>query len=298
VVLVNPRARGGARPPIKRVLDVFAEAGWEAELWAGSGPGWSLVAARRALELGATALFCAGGDGMLGDVLPAVLGTEVALGVVPLGTGNVWARELGLPLDPARAIAIQLEAPPRPVDVGLANGRPFLVIAGVGVDAQIVERVESGAKPLGQIAYPLAGVTLAGAVRGVPCEVTLDDEPPRRLDLLSSIVMNGRLYGGLVPLLPDARVDDGYLDVALFPGSGTVAAAAHTVRALAGLHLSDPNVIVCRVKRLRIDALDGEELPFETDGDLRGATPLEVAVQAGAVLALGLGAATPATPDA
>src|SRR5689334_4068509 len=129
---------------------------------------------------------------MLSSLLPALLGRPVALGVIPLGTGNVWARELGLPLDPERAIVAQLAGPARPVDVGRANGRPFLVIASAGFDAQIVNLVESGSKSLGQIAYPLAGASLAGVVRGTPCRITLDAEPPRQLELLACMVTNGR----------------------------------------------------------------------------------------------------------
>lgn len=286
-MLLNPRARGGSRVPIDRVLRAFQAAGWEAELWAGDGPGWSEQAARRALQQGVSGLFGAGGDGLLADILPAVLGTSVPLGVVPLGTGNVWARELGLPLDPERAIAAQLGTPPRPVDVGRANGRPFLVIASAGFDAQIVRLVESGSKTLGQIAYPLAGVSLAGAMRGVRCRVSIDDEPPLELELLAAIATNGRLYGGLVPLAPEARVDDGLLDVVLFVGSGAVEAAAHAARVLAGLHLADPNSTVRRARRLRIETL-GAPLPVQTDGDPRGTTPLEIEVLPGALLAFGL----------
>jgi YegS/Rv2252/BmrU family lipid kinase len=287
IVLVNPRARAGERPPIGRILRAFRAADWSAEVWAGEGVGWAEAAARRAVDFGAAAIFGAGGDGLLADILPAVLGTHVALGVVPLGTGNVWARELGLPLEPDRAIATQLAQPARRVDVGLANGRPFLVIASVGFDAQIVRLVESQTKALGQIAYPLAGVSLAGAVRGVRARVTIDDEAPLELSLLAGMATNGRLYGGLVPLSPDARVDDGLLDVVLFAGSGPVEAAAHAAKVLTGLHLSDANITVRRVRQLRIEASDGV-LPVQTDGDPRGTTPLSVEVQPGALLALGV----------
>lgn len=288
VVLLNPRSRGGERPPVGRIFRAFRAAGWEAELWAGAGPGWNERAARRAVELGISAIFGAGGDGLLADILPAILHTPIPLGVVPLGTGNVWARELGLPLDAERAVAVQLAGPARPVDVGQANGRPFLVIASVGFDAQIVQLVEAQIKALGQIAYPLAGVSLAAALRGVLCRVEIDDEPPVDVSLLAAMATNGRLYGGLVPLAPNAQVDDGLLDLALFTGKGgPVEAAAHTARVLAGLHLAAPDIVVRHIRRLRIDALDGS-LPVQTDGDPRGTTPLDVEVVPGALLALGV----------
>ncbi len=288
VVLLNPHARGGARPPLNRVLRAFEAAGWDAEVWAGSGSGWTEEAARRAVGQGVAAIFGAGGDGVLADVLPAVLDTDVALGVVPLGTGNVWARELGLPLDVQGAIGQQLAAPPARVDVGRANGRPFLVIASAGFDAEIVKLVESGTKVWGQVAYPLAGLSLATTVRGTRCRVQFDDEEPLELDLLVAIVTNGRLYGGVVSLAPRARLDDGLLDVVLFAGAGAVEAAAHAARAIAGLHLGDSTTYHRRMHRLRVESLSAP-MPVQTDGDVRGTTPLDAEVLPGALLALGAG---------
>src|SRR6266852_7072945 len=143
VILLNPRSRSGGSVAMGRLLEPFHEAGWSAELWAGDGIDWTYSAAVRARDMGVEAIFGAGGDGVLTQILPAILDSEVALGVLPLGTGNVWARELRLPLDPRRAIATQLSAPPNRVDVGLANQRPFLVIASVGLDARIVALVAS-----------------------------------------------------------------------------------------------------------------------------------------------------------
>ena len=221
--------------PVGRILEPFAEAGWSVELWAGDRADWTVSAALRARDMGVEAIFGAGGDGALAQILPAVLDTDVALGVVPLGTGNVWARELRLPLQPRRAIIAQLDGPTAQVDVGVANGRPFLANASVGLDARIVELVESdaGAKALGQLAYPLAGLALASGLRGTPTRVWLDDDPPIDINLLAGIVTNGRLYGGLVPLVPQARLDDGVLDASLFIGGGPFEATAHAARLLA-----------------------------------------------------------------
>jgi YegS/Rv2252/BmrU family lipid kinase len=271
------------------LLSAFTSAGWQAEIWAGEGASWTTEAATRARELGVDAVFGAGGDGLLAQILPALLHSDIALGVVPLGTGNVWARELGLPLRIEAAIAAQLSAKPGRVDVGFANDRPFLVIASVGLDARIVELVESdaGSKALGHLAYPLASLTLAAGMRGVRSRVWFDDRPPIELELLCGIVSNGRLYAGLVPLMPAARLSDGALDVALFPGSGPLEATAHAARVLAGLHHSDPSVVIRRAQHLRIETL-ADPLPVQTDGDLRGTTPLEIRVAPGALLALGL----------
>jgi diacylglycerol kinase (ATP) len=288
IVLLNPRSRSGANVSVRSLLAAFAEAGWSAELWAGDGADWSSAAALRARDEGVDAIFGAGGDGLLAQILPALLDTEIALGVVPLGTGNVWARELRLPLQPRRAIAAQLASQPARVDVGVANQRPFLVIASVGLDAQIVELVESdsGGKALGQLAYPLAGLALASGFRGTPTRVWLDQDPPVDLNLLAGIVSNGRLYGGLVPLVPHARVDDGLLDVSLFVGLGPWGATAHAARVLAGWHQTSPDVVMRPVRTARFESL-GRPLLVQADGDPVGSSPLEVEVKAGALLALG-----------
>ncbi len=286
IVLLNPRSRAGARPPLERILASFRAAGWEAEVWAGHEPAWTVAAAGRAVSLGVDVLFGAGGDGMLASMLPALLGTETALGVVPLGTGNVWARELGLPLDPAAAIATQLARPGRRVDVGRANGRPFLVVASAGLDARIVQVVEAGLKGLGQAAYPLAGLGLVGEARGARCRATLD-EAELEVPLLAAVVTNGRLYGGLVPLAPDARLDDGLLDVVLFEGADPLQFAAHVARVLAGQHRRDPAVRMHQVRTLRVESL-GPPLPVQADGDPCGTTPLDVTLEPRALLALGL----------
>jgi YegS/Rv2252/BmrU family lipid kinase len=289
VVLINPRSRSGGRAPIKRILDAFKSSGWSAEIWVGDGSDWPYEAALRALQAGVAAIFGAGGDGLLSRLLPAMVNTDVALGVVPLGTGNVWARELGLPLRPERAIAHQLASSPRRVDVGSANGRLFLVIASTGLDARIVELIESdaAAKRLGHIAYPLAGLSLAPGLRGVSARVQLDNEPPIEVDLLAAMMTNGRLYGGVVPLLPQARIDDGALDLILFRGGGPLSATAHAARVLARLHQSDPSVLIRRFRYARLET-PGATLPVESDGDPLGTTPVEVHVLPHALLALGV----------
>jgi diacylglycerol kinase (ATP) len=266
------------------VLHAFEQAGWDAEIWAGSGSDWTVRAAHRAVGSGADAVFGAGGDGMLATTLPALLGTETALGVVPLGTGNVWARELGLPMEPAAAVAAQIARPAQRVDVGRLNRVPFLVVASAGLDARIVEIVEANMKRLGQAAYPLASLGLLGEIRGAKCQVVLDGEPID-LPLLAAVVSNVRLYGGLVPLVPSARVNDGLLDVVLFEGTDPFQLAAHVAKVLAGQHARDANIHVCRARSIRIVSRD-RPLPVQADGDLRGTTPADIVIEPGALLAL------------
>lgn len=141
-------------------------------------------------------------------------------------------------------------------------------------------------KGLGQAAYPLASLGLLGEVRGARCRVTLDGEEIE-LPLLGAVITNGRLYGGLVPLVPNARVDDGVLDVVLFEGTDPFQLAAHVARVLAGQHQRDSNIHLCRAKSISIVS-PHRLLPIQADGDLRGTTPAKINVQAQAVRALGV----------
>ncbi|MBV9582422.1 MAG: diacylglycerol kinase family lipid kinase, partial [Chloroflexi bacterium] len=202
---------------------------------------------------------------------------------------NVWARELGLPLDPEPAIARQLATEPRQVDLGRANGRLYLAVASAGLDARIVEIMESDRSPkrLGQLAYPLVALSLAPEVRGVRAVVRFDDQAPLEVNLLLGVISNGRLYGGVFPLLPRAQLDDGLLDVVLFAGGGAVEAMSHAARVLTGLQANGENVIRRTVRRVHIDTLE-QSLPVQCDGDPLGSTPLEIEVMPQALRVLGI----------
>ena len=155
--------------------------------------------------------------------------------------------------------------------------------------------VEANMKGLGQAAYPLASLGLLSEVRGAKCQVVLDGEAIN-LPLLAAVITNVRLYGGLVPLVPSARVDDGVLDVVLFEGSDPFQLAAHVAKVLAGQHERDANIHVCRARSIRIVSR-GRPLPIQADGDLRGTTPAEVVIEPGAVLALAVPDARPSQRD-
>jgi diacylglycerol kinase (ATP) len=285
ILLLNSSARLAHDAPTDAMLRAFRSAGWDAELWAGDSPAWTAAAARRAVAQRPSAVFCAGGDGTLAAALPGVLGTSVPLGVVPLGTGNVWARELGLPLGVAAAIAVQLAHPPQLVDVGCANGRPFLSIASTGFDARIVQQVAATHNALGQLAYPLVGLGLAGTLHGVPSRVWINAEPPRAVRLLAGIVMNGHLYGGVLPLVPDSHLDDGLLEFVLLAGRGPFEVIGQLASLVSGRQRPDPEMVVRHVERIRIEP-HGEPLPVQADGDVWGTTPLEVKVVPRGLLAL------------
>lgn len=211
------------------IADVVAAAcearGWRAP-WTydttEDDPGASQATAAR--ERGATIVIAAGGDGTVRAVAASLEGSDVALGIVPLGTGNLLARNLDIPLSGAKdAVEVALGAQSRRIDVGHlrlegaagdAADHVFLVIAGIGFDAVLMENTNATLKRrAGAIAYVASGLKLWNS-RRLLTTVTVDDEDSVNLHARSLIVGNcGYLQGGIV-LLPDAQPDDGLLDVA------------------------------------------------------------------------------------
>jgi diacylglycerol kinase (ATP) len=184
--------------------------------------------ARQAGEAGLDALFVVGGDGSVNRALPGLIGSRTALGVLPAGTSNVWAQELGLPgLTWTRLMALeesaarQVEPQVVEVDVGLCNGIPFLLWAGVGLDGFIVNRIEPRKpweKHFAILPYAAKAVFNAANYRGIDLKIVTGEEVVSGRFMLA-VASNVRLYaGGLANLSPEAKLDDGLMDLWLFEG--------------------------------------------------------------------------------
>ncbi|WP_432547713.1 diacylglycerol/lipid kinase family protein [Kineococcus sp. SYSU DK004] len=212
----------------------FRQHGWEEPLWLRTTPTeHGAEQAREALAAGVDVVVACGGDGTVRSVAEALAGTGVPMGVLPAGTANLLARNLDLPhTDLARALDVVFSAPDQPVDVGwlevdrtgadpVPERHLFLVMAGLGFDAAVMAGVEDRLKRrLGYGAYVVSG---ARALWGPQARagVRVDDGPWHQVRTRGVIVGNcGKLTRNLV-LMPDAEIDDGYLDaVVLSPRGG------------------------------------------------------------------------------
>jgi YegS/Rv2252/BmrU family lipid kinase len=212
----------------ERAAFILRNAGWRLHLeQAQNGPHITQLA-RRAAEEGMDAFFVAGGDGSMNMALAGLMGSNTALGVLPAGTANVWAQELGLTSlsiiggmsleESARRLAT---APIHTVDIGMCNKRPFLLWAGVGLDAFIVHRIEPRTpwdKHFAVIQYTISALWNAGFWRGMDLSAEVDGHQISGRYLLA-VVSNVHLYaGGVAEISPDARLDDGMMDLWLFKG--------------------------------------------------------------------------------
>ena len=189
--------------------------------------------AKRAVDAGATVLVAVGGDGTVRAVAAAAAAASLPLGVIPLGTGNLLARNVGLPLtDSSAALRIALDGRESPVDMGWLtvtresgdeHEHPFLVIAGLGLDAEMVASTRDSLKSrFGWFAYFIGALRHLSATR-MNATVRVDDGEPVSGRMRTVLIANcGKLPGGVV-LVPDARIDDGALDIATLDARGGIA---------------------------------------------------------------------------
>jgi len=206
LLLYNPVSGAGAGlRAVERAAEVFRSAGMEVHLEATRSPGSGGAQARTAVDAGYDAVFACGGDGTVFDVLQGVAGTDATLGIIPLGTGNVLATDLGLPRSAEAAARALLHYESRRVAVGRisynngADSRFFTVAAGAGVHAELVYNASAQAKRHGgKAAYFLSGFDLLFRHDFVPFEVeiTMDDGSTRRDEVLELVAMRVRSFGG------------------------------------------------------------------------------------------------------
>lgn len=261
------------------MLAVLAAHGWAVDMHVVERRSFVGALAHASLAAGANSVIIAGGDGSVHEAVQALAGSPVALGVLPCGTANVWAQELGLPRWRsgwlAQAARILAESEVRAVDLGRANGRHFLLWAGIGLDAHITARVNPGwlKRTFGAPGYILDTLISAARFRSVWAR------------LLLAIVSNVQLYaGGVVRLDARARLDDGLLEAWAFRGEGLGSALAHLLRVRRGRHWGAPGVWHGRIRRIIVET----EPPalVHLDGDPLLRTPVEIEVAPGALRAL------------
>lgn len=291
-IVVNPTKIVDGDAVRTGIADGCERAGWDAPVWletTADDPGTGM--AKEAVERGATLVCAFGGDGTVRAVATALAGTKTPLGLLPAGTGNLLARNLGLPVDaPERALEVALAGVDRPIDVGrlVADGdeesaRAFLVMAGMGFDADIMASAPEGLKK--RVGWPAYVVSVLKHLDGDRFGVRLafDDDPPIRRRTRAVVVGNcGRLTGGLV-LLPEAEVDDGRLDAVTLAPAGVVAWAAVVARVLTKQRRGHRRVEHRRLTRLTVTA--DEPQHTQVDGDPIGrARTVTVSVEPAALL--------------
>lgn len=277
-VVVNPTKLENDETFRTTVRQAMDDHGWDEPLWletTPADPGQGEAAA--AVAAGVSLVIACGGDGTVTACADGVAGTEIPLAILPLGTGNLLARNLGVPMGTGEALAVALGGVRQPVDAGRVNGRLFVVMAGLGLDAQMLsDASEPLKKRLGWFAYLVSAARHLGD-RPMRVAVSADGGRRRRMRASALIVGNvGWLRGGL-PLMPDARPDDGLLDAVVLTPSGV----AGWLAVAADIVLRRP--ARGRVRRVQFSTLQvtlDTEQPWELDGEvMKPARQLNVEAQ-------------------
>jgi len=294
-IVANPQAGSGRDlgQGLRAAAGCFAEYGWTLSWRTTEGPGHAHALAAEAAAEGIDIVVAAGGDGTVNEVVNGLVGSPTALAVLPAGTGNVLAGELGLvgvptPLHRADLVAAAealCAGRIRPVDTGLAEpaggpARHFVLWAGLGLDAEVAHILEGEGRELkrqlGPAAYGALGVKAALSAHGTPVEVDADGEWISGR-LLLGVVANVRLYGGTVDLSPEALLDDGWLDLSLFMGEGSWAKLRHLGAVLTRRRAARPEWRTLRAARIAISA--DPPLPVHLDAEPFGTTPVLLTVR-------------------
>lgn len=288
-LFVNPtagRGRGAhAAQPAARVL---REAGFSVRTVLGEDADDALRRAREAVGGGTGALIAVGGDGMMSLALQAVAGTRTPLGVVAVGTGNDFARALGLPVrEPAAAGRLVAEALKgeqiREVDLGRVGQKWFGTILASGFDSRVNDRGNRMRWPSGRFKYDLAMVAELAAFKPIPYRITLDDGEVREIAATLVAVGNGSSYGGGMRICSGARMDDGLFDVTVVGDCTRTTLLKVFPQVYKGTHLSHPKVTTHRVRTITLQA---DEVTGYADGEPMGALPLTAQCIPGAVRVL------------
>jgi YegS/Rv2252/BmrU family lipid kinase len=281
-IIFNP-ASGNADPGTRRgKLEELAQAaGLTCDLTETDREKGAAPLAQEAVNDGMERVLVSGGDGSMAEAAGALAGTDSALAVIPGGTGNLLAVNLGLPTDPKEAMDLALNGEAKPTDVGRANGQVFLIMAGMGADARMIREADREMKNrLGPLAYFLTAFRNLGRTR-VTYRVTIDGRRFRRRAHTVLVANLGRVTGG-VELVPNTGPDNGMLEVAILRARGFWGLAQVAVNAMLGRTRSDNLFEIHHGREVLIRTARPQ--PVQLDGNDAGATTrLEVHVEPGAL---------------
>lgn len=218
-----------------------------------------------------------GGDGTVNEVFNGLVQTRAAFGIIPAGTGNGFARAIGVPLDPVKACQVLVDGNVRSIDVGKVNDRFFLGTAGIGFDAMISRFVVGRrGRFRGMWLYFVAGAYIFQKYIPQLVDMEIDSSIVKATPLVVAVA-NTALYGGRALIAPSARPDDGLLDVCVIQKMKAIQLLWHLPKLFTGKHILVNNVTIYKCKKIVISA--SEPIPVHVDGEaMEGCLRVEFAV--------------------
>lgn len=279
LILLNPFSHSGRAGRWEDTLRQWAP---EKEIRRTSHPGEATALATAAAHSGTRVVIAAGGDGTIHEIIQGLVGSETVLGLLPLGTANVLARNLNIPFDPAEALKVIARGERRKLDLiradFLYNGRPerryAILLGGAGFDAWAIEKVHPMEKKRwGALAYALGILRVLSQTQS---RVILETEANATSDHATVLLGNGHLYGGPFPLFPFASFEDGLMDLACFD---SISLLGLTDALWAILRKRPETSAALRYLQVQSATLRSEgKVPFELDGEWVGYLPVTFTV--------------------
>ena len=276
LIVFNPAAGARRRRRLLAALDLLRGLGMRPEVADTARRGHAVEIAHDAAREGVPVVVAAGGDGTIAEVAAGLSGSDSALGVLPLGTANVLALELGLPRTPAGAAGVLAMGRTALLHPGLAryaDGRELLFVQmlGAGFDAAVVHALPPGLKrAIGKGAYVWQTLREMPRYHFAPIRAVLDGQEDA---VASVIVTKGRLYAGRFLLAPGADPHEEGFHVALFRGAGALAAMRYGAALPLGLL---PRLTSVEIRRAADVRLEGMAIPAQADGDAAGCLPVTI----------------------
>ena len=269
LVILNPAAHSErARAMHEQIVRLACDA----EVRLASRPGETRALAAAAVAEGFGTVVAAGGDGTINEVVNGIGESEINLGILPIGTMNVFATELALPSENlAKCWEIIRAGQIREVDLPRAGGRYFVQLAGIGLDAQVVQETSLDLKKsIGPFSYLLSVAQVAARK---PPRLVVEYDGGASMEGSFILIGNGRFYGGPFVVFKNAQIDDGLLDVIVCQNISYLDLIRYLHAALFGEHINQPDVEYFQTRSAVVRS--GEQVPVEVDGEVIGNLPVE-----------------------
>lgn len=277
ILIHNPAAGQRRRRRLEQILALLRAHGCSVELRPTAGPGDAERLSAAVTAADCDVLVVAGGDGTINEAVNGLVRAGHAvppLAVLPVGTANVLAAEIGLPFAPRAVARCIAEGRPRRVHLGRANGRHFVLMAGVGLDARVVAEVSLPLKKLaGKVAYVAETLAQLARYRCTPCTVTVDGAA---YQADSVVACNGRFYGGHFVAAPKGCLESAGFEVCLLTGAGAWNALRYGAALVLGRLPLLPDVRIVAGRDIVIEGEPGA--PVQGDGDIVARLPVRITV--------------------
>ena len=279
LVVINPVAGPGRGHSVGACVDLakttFANHGGEADVRVTAGPNDAERFAREGVAAGVDVVVAWGGDGTVNGAASAVAGTGIPLAIVPGGSGNGLARDLGVPFDPAHAFTVAATGKARAIDAGDLNGSLFFNVAGIGLDASIAGRLATKGHRRGLMGYVLATVAELRSYK--PCAYSITnavgaDGHPVPGDILEHPALfialaNSRQYGSGAQIAPKALLDDGLMEVVIVEPMSAIQILRQLPAFFGGRLKAGPGIVMRSASAIDLSCTTA--IPFHVDGEPR-----------------------------